>query len=233
MFNAPEQTTTFPIIPDGIDRNRKIAVSLKTFEGWNTFNKYPLVPITDVIIIDSFFFKPNGHRNTKTDYFVEAYVKNSLLPLFKLLSNYSLDNHLTVNIFTEWYEDYENIARKLFDQLELMLKENDLNIELLLVITENLNEHKRILYTNYFALRTELSLHQFQTYKVTGKRKDDVIINPFAVDNLSTDPHNSMMVNLADLFLKFTDNKTRVIGKRSNLSKMIHQAFNKTNQHIK
>ena len=229
MFNSPEQTIKIPIIPEGIYRNRKNVDSFKTFNGWNTFLKHPLVAMTDVIIIDSYFLKPKGSNYVKTDFLVKAYIRNSLLPLFKILIKYSLDNHLTVNIFTEWNEDYESIARDLFDQLELILNENNLNIDLLFVVSENLNEHKRILYTNYFALRTELSLHQFQTDKVTGSRKDDVIINPFAVDNLSDDPHNSMMVDLADLFLKFTDNRSRVIGKRSNLSPMLIQAHNQLN----
>lgn len=230
LFNGPEQSTDFPIIPEGLSSYKTTSNALKTFKGWSTFNKHPLVPLTDVIIIDPYFLKPEAFKDRSDDYNVRAYVEYSLLPLIKLLSKYALNERLTLNIFTECHEDCSEIAMELFDHLNQTINDNHLNIKLLLVFPKYLNQHKRILYSNYFALRSELSFYHFQYEKVTGFKKDEVSIKPFAVDNLSNDPHITMLDDLADFYLLTQKHNTQFYGDKVNLSKMIQQAYNQLNQ---
>lgn len=236
MFNAQDQATSFQIIPENVKLKNVSANNLISLKGWNTFIKYPLVPMTDIIIIDPYFLLPKGFKDTFDDYVIEDYILYSLLPLLKVLNKYSINKHLTVNIFTESCNEEDRnecIASELFSSLNQAIKDNDLNIDLLLIVAKNLNQHKRILYTNYFALKTELSFHHFHANKVTGNKKDEAFIKPFAVDDPRADNHSAMMDDLADLYHKITENKTIVIGNRKNLSEMILQAHNQldpTNQ---
>ncbi len=232
MFNAQNQATSFQIIPENVKPKNVSAPNLISLNGWNTFIKYPLVPMTDIIIIDPYFLLPEGFKDTYDDYVIEDYILYSLLPLLKVLNKYAINKHLTVNIFTEGCNEVgrnESIASVLFTSLDQAIKDNDLNIDLLLIVAKNLNQHKRILYTNYFALKTELSFHHFHANKVTGNKKDEALIKPFAVDDPRTDNHSAMMNDLADLYNKFNDNRSIVIDNRNNLSEMILQAHYQIN----
>ncbi|HMM12914.1 MAG TPA: hypothetical protein PKE03_12535 [Bacteroidales bacterium] len=225
MFSAPEQVVLFEIIPSGIQPREKTEDSPNVFKGWNTLIKHPLVPMTDAIIIDPYFLEPASHDND-----IKSYVDYSLLPLFKVLNQYALNRKLTINIFTEYKkqnsrEESHKFAGELFEQLESSIKINELDIKLLMVLNKSLNQHKRILYTNYFSLRTELSFHHFRSDDVTGKKKDEVNIKPFAVDNPNTDPHSIMIDDLADLHLLTQKPDTKFFGKKSNLSPMIIRAL--------
>ena len=106
---------------------------------------------------------------------------------------------------------------------------NGLNIKLVLVVAKYLNQHKRILYTNYFALRTELSFYHFQNDKVSGHKKDEVLIKPFAVDNLSGDPHSIMLNDLADFYKLTQTPGPKIYGNQANLSPILAQAYNALN----
>lgn len=229
-FSAPEQATVFPIIPSGHDRFKESTNSLKTFNGWDTFFKHPLVPLTDVILIDSYFLKPEAFKDSYGDYDVQAYVEFSLLPLLKLLNTYALDNQLTINIFTELRLDEDNIADELHDQLVKAIELNGLSIKLVLAVAKHLNQHKRVLYTNYFSLRTELSFYHFQANEVTGFKKDEVSIKPYAVDSPNNDPHSIMLDDLADFYKLIRKPETKIYGDKANLSPMISQAYNQLNQ---
>lgn len=230
LFHSPEQSTIFPIIPSDLNHSKETLYAPNTFNGWNTLIKFPLAPLSDAIIIDPYFLKPEAFKDDYGNYDVQDYVECSLIPLMKLLSNYALNKQLTVNIFTEYRENYETIADELFRRLSKSIFDNNLNIELSIVIPEFLSLHKRVLYTNYFSIRTELSFWHFQTDKVTGKKKDEVSIKPYAVDNLNTDPHSIMLADLADLHSLLVNKKTNVYGSKKHLSKMIQQAFSKLNQ---
>lgn len=229
MFDAPTQTTTFQIIPHGLPQIRITDKPVKTFEGWNTLIKHPLVPLTDVVIIDPYFLKPESFKDSYDNIDVQAYVQHSLLPLMELLSRYKLGKILTLNIFCEQHPDTDDLDRELFDQLELSIRENNLDIKLIFVVSKYLNQHKRILYTNYFALKTELSFYHFQADKVTGYKKDEVSIKPFALDNPNTDPHSIMLDDLADFHKLLQKPGTKILGDKSNLSQMIIQAYNQLN----
>ncbi len=229
LFSKPEQVKMFPIIPVGLSNFKEPVNSLNAFNGWNTLIKHPLVPLTDAIIIDSYFLKPEAFRDIYGDYDVPAYVEDSLIPLLKLLSKYALNEQLTVNIFTEFHVDADNIAEELLSQLEKSIKEHELGIILILVVTKFLNQHKRILYTNYFSLKTELSFYHFKNDEVTGYKKDEVSIYPFASDNPSTDPHSIMLMDLAEFYALVQKPATKIYGHKANLSPMLIQAHNQLN----
>jgi hypothetical protein len=230
LFIGPGQSTDFPIIPEGLSSQKINSTALKSFKGWSTFTTHSLVPLTDAIIIDPYFLRPEAFKDSYNDYNVSAYVEYSLLPLMKLLSKYALNNQLTLNIFTEYHEECSEIAQELFDYLNQSIIDNQLNIKFLLVVPKYLNQHKRILYSNYFALRSELSFYHFQNEKVSGYKKDEVSIKPYAVDNLSNDPHATMLDDLADFYHVIQKPNTQFYGDRTNLSNMIQQAFNHLNQ---
>lgn len=229
LFSKPEQTKMFPVIPIGLSEPGEPVDALKAFNGWNTLIKHPLVPLTDAIIIDSYFLKPEAFRDIYSDFDVAAYVEDSLIPLLKLLSKYALNEQLTVNIFTEFPKDVNNIAEELFAKLEKSVKKHELGINLVLVLTKFLNQHKRILYTNYFSLKTGLSFYHFKSDEVTGFNTDDVSIYPFALDNTSTDPHIIMLNDLASLYALLQKPATKIYGDEANLSPMLIQAHNQLN----
>lgn len=229
LFSKPEQTKMFPIIPVGLSKPGEPVDSLIAFNGWNTLIKHPLVPLTDAILIDSYFLKPEAFRDIYGDYDVPAYVEDSLIPLLKLLSKYALNEQFTVNIFTEFPKDEDNIAKELFSKLEMSVKKHELGINLVLVHTKFLNQHKRILYTNYFSLKTGLSFYHFKRDEVTGFNTDDVSIYPFASDNTSTDPHSIMLKDLANLHALIQKSTTKIYGDKANLSPMLIQAHNQLN----
>ncbi len=231
LFNMPEQSTDFPIIPEGLNNHKDTPINLKSFKGWSSLLTHPLVPLTDAIIIDPYFLKPEAFKDSYDDYITSAYVNQSLLPLMKLLSHYALNKQLTLNIFTECYMDCNEIAQELFDYLNQTILDNQLNITLVIIVAKSLKQHKRILYTNYFALKTELSFYHFQEYKVTGYKKDDFLIKPFAVENPNIDPHTTMLDDLADFHELLQKSNIKIFGVKSNLSHIIPQAYNQVNQH--
>lgn len=229
LFSKPEQTKMFPIITVGLSEPGEPVDFLKAFNGWNTLIKHPLVPLTDAIIIDSYFLKPEAFRDLYGDFDLSAYVEDSLIPLLKLLSKYALNEHLTVNIFTEFPKDVYNIAEELFSKLEKSVKKHELGINLVLVLTKFLKQHKRILYTNYFSLKTGLSFYHFKSDEVTGYKKDEVSIYPYASDNPSTDPHSIMLMDLAEFYALVQKPATKIYGDKANLSPMLIQAHKQLN----
>ena len=229
MFIAPNQTTVFQIFPDKYQTINKNAFNGIIFNGLNSLYEYPLVQLSDVLIVDAYFLKPEGFKNTNDKYDLSAYVENSIVPLMKLLHYYSINNQLTINIFTEWQKESYSQGELLFNLMTEALQKHNLNIKLLIVVAQHLNQHDKMLYSNYFSINSGLSFHQFQQNRVTGYKKSKVSINPFAVDNLSTDPHLEMMNDLAHLFQVFIDYNTSVFGIEEDLSPMLIQAHNQLN----
>jgi len=229
MFIAPNQTTAFQIFPDKYQIINKNAFNGIIFNGLNSLYEHPLIQLSDVIIADAYFLKPEGFKNKNGTYNLSEYVEKSIVPLLKLLLHYSIHGKLTINIFTEWQKESLRQAALLFDLMTDAIKKSNLNIKLLLVVAQHLNQHDRMMYSNYFAINSGLSFHQFQENNVLGYKKSKVSISPFAVDNLSTDPHLEMMNDLAHLFQVFIDYNTSVFGIEEDLSPMLIQAHNQLN----
>ena len=232
MFNSPEQVTAFQIIPNDLQNGRNVSSKLNTFYGWKTFKKHNILPLTDAVIIDPYFLQPEEFKDSYYQYDVANYVEKSLGPMLELLYANSLDKPLTVNIFTRLPKNQKTTLlnpQELFDCLNLYAQKFIKPINLLIVVGRKLNLKYRVMYTNYFALNSELSFYQFQNEFVTGNEEARLIISPFAVDEVKTDLHNSMIRDLSKLYHLYFERNAQIYGQRKNLSPMLIQAHNQLN----
>lgn len=218
LFESPNQEIHYEIRP----YMSKGGNGACRFKGWKSLTDGKLVPLTDAIIIDPYFLKPVGFR--KDDFVdIQAYARESLLPLLELLYSYSINKQIFVNIFTERQRDNCDAA-ELMNYLEELVQQSAPGIKLLLIEVANLSQHKRILYSNYFAIRTELSFHHFRGDKVFSYKKDEMSVIPFARDKFGS-KHQTMLGDLVELYHLSFKQDSLIYNNIENLSPMIIQAY--------
>ncbi len=189
LFIREGQQTVFSLVPN--HKKDKIGDKSNLFEGWRSLSGDKLIPFSDIVILDPYFLEPYYLEGRDIEYLLEEHINKCLIPLIKTLSNYSINGRLNLTVFSENKKNKSFYkAKTISDSIISFINSNSIKINFTLIVSKNLEEHKRGFYTNYFGLNPGVSINVIHDNSFLGN-SDEMHVSPYSEETSNNKVHKS------------------------------------------